>query len=40
MNFQRNRLIVGGVIGAVGCLLLLGSSHPVLGFIVLFLGYC
>ena len=39
MNYQRNRLVIGGSIGALGCLLLLGTSHPILGFIVLFLGF-
>ena len=39
MDFQRNRLVLGGVIGLVGCFLLFGTRHQVWGTLVLILGF-
>ena len=38
MDYQRNRLVLGGIFGILGCLILLFWSHPFIGVVVLLLG--
>lgn len=39
MDYKKNRLVLGGVFGILGCLILLFWSHPIIGVLVLFAGF-